>query len=186
MTQPLPLTCHPDSPCPALGSVAVDARRSRGGASLELEYRIAGDIAALRIPAPAPPRRIAGLWQHTCLEAFVGIEGSPSYLELNLAPSGEWAAWNFDGYRAGMREADIPAPRIESRSGPDTLLLRAEVDLTGQPWLAAAGTWQAGFAAVIERLDGSLSCWALMHPPGRPDFHAAAGRCSRLQGKLGA
>lgn len=184
MTQSLPLACHPDTPCPALRSVAVSARRSADGAGLELEYTLAGDIAALRIAAPVPPRRIARLWQHTCLEAFLGLEGSSAYLEVNLAPSGEWAAWTFDGYRTGMREAAMPAPRIETRLEPGVLALRAELDLSGQRWLAAAQAGQAGFAAVVELLDGSLSYWALAHPPGRPDFHAAAGRCGRLQGKL--
>ena len=184
MTQSLPLTCHPDTPCPAPGSVAVAARRSHGGTRLELEFTLAGNIAGLRIPAPAPPRRTAGLWQHTCLEAFLGLEGSPAYLEVNLAPSGEWAAWTFDGYRAGMREAALPAPRIETRQEPGLLVLRAELDLASQPWLATAEAWQAGFTAVIEQLDGSLSYWAVAHPPGRPDFHAAAGRCCRLHGKL--
>jgi hypothetical protein len=184
--QSLPLACHPDTPCPALASVAVAVRRPRGEACLELEYALAGNIAALKVPAPAAPRRVAGLWQHTCLEAFVGIEDSPAYLEVNFSPSGEWAAWTFDGHRAGMREADLPAPRIETRRGPGLLVLRAELDLSGQPWLTAATTWQAGFTAGIERLDGSLSYWALAHPPGKPDFHASAGRCVRLQGKLGA
>lgn len=176
MTQSFPLACHPDTPCPALASVAVTVRRPRGEARLELEYALAGSIAELKLPAPAPPRRVTGLWQHTCLEAFIGLDGQHAYLEVNFSPSGEWAAWTFDGYRAGMREADLPAPRIETRRAPRLLALRAELDLSGQPWLAAASRWRAGFTAVIERLDGSLGYWALAHPPGKPDFHAAAGR----------
>lgn len=186
MTQSLPLACHPDTPCPALASIAVSVRRPRGGACLKLEYTLAGNIADLKVPAPAAPQRVAGLWQHTCLEAFLGLEASPAYLEVNFSPSGEWAAWIFDGYRAGMREADLSAPCIETRHGSGLIVLRAELDLSGQPWLEAAATWQAGFTAVIELLDGTLSYWALAHPPGRPDFHAPSGRCVRLQGKLGA
>ena len=30
-----------------------------------------------------------------------------------------------------------------------------------------------GLSAVIEGADGSLSYWALVHPPGKPDFHNA-------------
>lgn len=163
----------------------MSARRPHGGARLELEFTLAGDVAGLRVPAPAAPRRGAGLWQHTCLEAFVAIEGDPSYLEVNLSPSGEWAAWTFEGYRAGAQEADIPEPRIQTRIASGVLVLRAGLDLCGLPSFAHAQCWQAGFAAVIELQDGSLSYWALAHPPGRPDFHAAAGRCFRLQGKLG-
>ncbi|MCU0975176.1 MAG: DOMON-like domain-containing protein [Steroidobacteraceae bacterium] len=186
MTQSFRLECHPDTPCPTIGSITVSARRPRSSAGLELEFTLAGQMASLRVPAQAEPRRVAGLWRHTCLEAFLSVEGEPCYLELNLAPSGEWAAWTFDDYRAGMRDADIPDPRIETRAGEDMLVLHAALDLSGLLPLASAEIWLAGFAAVIELRDSSLAYWALAHPPGRPDFHAAVGRCGRLQGKLGA
>jgi hypothetical protein len=33
---------------------------------------------------------------------------------------------------------------------------------------------------VIEAADGGKSYWALAHPPGRPDFHHAAGFAAHL------
>jgi hypothetical protein len=35
--------------------------------------------------------------------------------------------------------------------------------------------WRLGLSAVIEDTRGSLSYWALAHPPGKPDFHHADG-----------
>jgi hypothetical protein len=183
MTRPLPLACHPDTPCTALRGIVALARRG-GDGRLDLTFTLDGDIAALRVPPPAPARRVPDLWQHTCLEAFVAVEGSPSYLELNLAPSGEWAAWHFDDYRAGMRDADIPAPRIEARAAGGSLVLRARVDLAALPSLAAAGEWRLGLTAVIEPRVGATSYWALAHPAGKPDFHARGGWTCVLHGKL--
>ena len=37
-------------------------------------------------------------------------------------------------------------------------------------------------SAVVEADDGTLSYWALRHPPGRPDFHHADGFVLRLEG----
>ena len=31
--------------------------------------------------------------------------------------------------------------------------------------------WSIGLSAIIEEEDGTISYWALAHPPGRPDFH---------------
>jgi hypothetical protein len=172
--QPLTLTCHPATPCTALHSARGLARRADD--RLELEFTLAGDIGSLRLPQPALARRAAGLWHHTCLEAFVGTEGQAPYLEINLAPSGEWAAWAFDDYRDGMREAPLAAPRIETRVTRGGLVVRADLDLGMLPTLAGARQWQVGLTAVIEHHDGTLSYWALAHSPGKPDFHAAAGR----------
>ena len=35
--------------------------------------------------------------------------------------------------------------------------------------------WQLALTAVIEETNGVKSYWALKHPPGKPDFHAAVG-----------
>ena len=31
--------------------------------------------------------------------------------------------------------------------------------------------WRVGMSAILEEEDGTISYWALAHPPGRPDFH---------------
>lgn len=183
MNAPLPLVPHPDTPCAALSGVSALARRE-GASRLRLEYRLAGDMAAIRVPASTAPRRAGDLWQHTCLEAFVGAEDVGAYAEVNLAPSGEWAAWCFDDYRAGRRDVAMPEPRLDILAGARSLELRAEVDLASLPWLAGADRWRVGLTAVVEARDGSLSYWALAHPPGKPDFHSAAGRRRVLEVKL--
>mgnify|MGYP003348655943 CR=1 FL=1 len=75
---------------PELPSVEVDVSLPRSGGLL-LQYVVTGSIGDLRIPPVSAPTRTADLWQHTCFEAFVAIEGASGYHELNLAPSGEWA-----------------------------------------------------------------------------------------------
>jgi len=158
---------HPDTPCPAVSRFEAFAERE--GARLRLSYRLAGDLDALAIPAPAAAVLTDGLWEHTCFEAFVAA-GDAGYLEFNLAPSKAWAAYRFDGYRRGMAPLEgIDPPRLEVAQAGGALELRAVLDL---PW---QGPLRVGLAAVIEETGGRLSYWALRHPPGQPDFHHADG-----------
>jgi hypothetical protein len=97
------------------------------------------------------------------LEAFVATDGG--YLEFNFSPSTEWAAYRFSGYREGMAELDIPAPKITVSQTDHALQLTADIALP-EP------ATRLGLSAVIEEKDGTKSYWALHHPPGdRPDFH---------------
>lgn len=163
-----PLTPHPDFPCAAVTAVEVEAVRT-AGAGLQLRYRVIGDIPGLRLPEPAAPAFTDGLWRGTCLEAFVRADGEQAYRELNLSPSSQWAAYRFDRYREGMaRDEQAAAPCIEVRRTPAVLELRAGVELG--PGLRGA-PWRLGLSAVIPAADGSVSYWALRHPPGKPDFH---------------
>jgi hypothetical protein len=155
------LICHPDFPTPAVSAIEVELVR-RGGALL-FRYEVAGRIGALLWPALALPERADGLWKHTCFESFIGA--GAGYYELNFSPSGQWAAYRFDGYRSGMSEADMAAPNIAARVAGDGWRLEAEAALPAD----ASGPF--GLSAVIEAADGSLSYWALAHPPGKPDFH---------------
>lgn len=129
---------------------------------LEFSYLLEGDIGDLVIQPPLPPTRTDGLWNSTCFETFIGT-GEASYVELNFATSGQWAAYSFTNYREGMRELDIAAPKI--RFAENSLI--ATVELAAKPGSPLNVT------AVIERKDGTRSYWALAHPKGnRPDFHA--------------
>lgn len=164
------LTCHAATPCPAVRSLEAQAVRSPGG--LILRYRLRGATADLRIPEPAGGRT-DGLWAHTCFEAFVGFEGE-DYLEFNMAPSGQWAAYRFDGYRLGMAPLAIDPPRVEVEAGHEGLELRADLVLP------QTGPMRVGLTAVVEAADEGLSYWALAHPPGQPDFHRAETRVLAL------
>lgn len=157
------LVCHPQSVPGAVRSVQAAVERGAGG--LAVRFVLAGDLEGLRIPAPRPPRIVHGLWAHTCCEIFVAPADVPAYHEFNLSPSGEWAAHAFERYRQGRALADAALdPRIAVRRDPGKLELEALIRVEGRKLLI-------GLAAVIEAADGSLSYWALGHPPGRPDFH---------------
>ena len=165
----LTLKPHPDTPCEAVREIVVEAARE--GASLSLRFEVEGEIAAVALPRWRSAARADELWKRTCLEAFVGDQGSEAYVEINLSPSNQWALYAFDGYRQGMRAPD----GVERRDGvahqeAGRYVLQATFDLDRLAAVSAA-SWRLGLSAVIELKDGSKSYWALAHPPGPPDFH---------------
>ena len=155
------LKLHPDCACEAVTRVEVEVVRRPG--RLALLYRVSGPMDVL-LPRATAPERANSLWQHTCFEAFIHLTDE-AYLELNFAPSTQWAAYRFDSYRDGMRKADMRPPRIDVRTTDDSLELEAEFDLPGETPV------RLGLSAVIEEKNGTKSYWALAHPPGDPDFH---------------
>ena len=156
----LPLIPHPISP-PAGLTLEVEARRA--GRVLSLEYVLAGPVEMVRWPQAAARERTDELWRTTCFEAFVRT--TEGYLEYNLSPSGAWAAYGFDGYRAGMRPLEISPPFIVTRMAPGRFGLTVDVELPED------ATGAVGLTAVIERLDGAIAYWGLAHPSDKPDFH---------------
>jgi len=113
------LTCHRESPTDAVRSIAARVCRRPEG-KLAVAYVLEGDLDRLRVPPPQPPRIGSRLWEHTCCEIFIARKGLPAYHEFNFSPSGEWAAYAFDGYRApgpGGPETSLPVPQIAVRSG---------------------------------------------------------------------
>lgn len=157
---------HRDTPLPAVRLLACELARTARG--LRLRYGLAGNIAALRLPAPAGPRRADRLWEHSCLEVFIAAGGQPGYVEFNFAPSGAWAAYAFRGYREPVPAPEVE-PWIEASVMTDRLELQADIDLA---LLSLADMpLEVGLAAVLEDGDGRLSYWALRHAAGKPDFH---------------
>lgn len=174
----MPLLCHPATPCalPLQLSVRLALTRSATGDCLQLHYQLCGDVAWLRLPAPAQPAPADGLWQHTCFEAFVGVHGDHAYREFNFSPSGQWAAYRFHDHRQRDRSTESPVrPLIDLQTGSDTLSLQACLPLTALPLTSPPQPWDMGLSAVIETRDGQLSYWALRHPAERPDFHHRGG-----------
>jgi len=155
----------------------VAAEREPGD-DLVLHYFLDGEVGRTRpsLQDPATRRRADGLWRHTCLEAFVkpveGPAGGEAYWEFNLAPSLDWQAYAFEGYRRDQQQAQIAAPMIESRYGASGWELSVRWRLGG---VVPGGAWRLAVSAVIEEPDGALSYWALRHPAGRPDFHHRDG-----------
>ena len=140
--------------------------------SLTFTYRLLANTEELTIPPPGEPRRVEGLWRHTCFEAFLGMKSRPEYYEFNFAPSGEWAAYAFRNYREGgpLDEEDV-APRISLRDVVGGMELMSTIRLEHLPWIKAGTILSLGLSAVIEERDGSRSYWALKNPTAKPDFH---------------
>jgi hypothetical protein len=152
----------------------LEAEVTRSGAALSITYRVSGDIGCVRLPPAARSERADGLWRHTCFEAFL-LAADGGYYELNFAPSTRWAAYRFDGYRAGMAAAEVAPPKIEMSTTPEGFQLTARAKLDGCADLPPDVAWRLAIATVIEDFSGRISYWALAHPPGKPDFHHPDG-----------
>jgi len=168
----LTLKRHRDSRGTAATSIDVEVTPLPSG-TVELRYHVSGIISDLRIPPQAVANRTDALWRHTCFEAFIRAPQSAAYYELNFSPSTEWAAYRFSGYRDGMKIAqDIGPPRTKLASNSAEFELQTSFEL-GQllPDLPSNAKRHLGLSAVVEQANGDMSYWALVHPPGKPDFH---------------
>lgn len=166
---------HGDSQGTAAKAIEVDLAWTAPG-KLVVSYVVTGDIAALKLPPRARAAHTDELWRHTCLEVFVGEVDGVGYYEVNMAPSSQWAAYGFSGYREGMTPVepfDDPGVSIKADGGRFTL--SATLAMGDLPGLRPDAAWRLALSAVIEQMDGLKSYWALAHPAGRPDFHHADG-----------
>lgn len=161
---------HPATPPSDLGLkvwVSVDYAGSFGAvATANIWFGVGAPADRFVIPE-AEPCRADDLWQTTCFEAFLRPDGEGTYREWNFAPSGQWAAYDFSGYREKRTDAEVAQPPY----------IRMEDNFT---WWALGATiavdadtkWQLGLSAILEEKDGAKSYWALAHPRGdKPDFH---------------
>jgi hypothetical protein len=154
-----------------VSAIEVEVERRETGV-LALRYLVSGDMAGVVLPPPAAPVRTDELWRHTCFEAFVGAPDQAAYEEINLAPSGQWAAYRFDGYRQGMASLEpFEPPGVSVMRTAGGLELGATLNLDA----LAGSPWRLGLSAVIEEAGGQISYWAAAHPAGRPDFHHRDG-----------
>ena len=163
----LKLQPHPAFPPSSVRSVEVELTATDWEDVL-LDFTIVGESVV--IPGWRTPARADGLWKSTCFEVFLRVPGLESYYEFNFSPSALWAAYAFDGYRKGMRALELAVePHVEF--DPERPLdLSVDLDLSGTPNVPML----ASISAVIEEQDGTMSYWALAHPPGdKPDFHHA-------------
>lgn len=157
------LRLHPDCRPGAVERIEVEIARE--GCVLRLDYVLSGNLDGIELAAIAAPERADELWKHTCFEAFIRPLPGMAYREFNLAPSTRWAAYRFDGYRQGMRNADdTPLPAIAIERDAGRFALHATLAVPD-------GVLRLGLSAVIEEQGGAKSYWALAHGQGRPDFH---------------
>jgi hypothetical protein len=148
----------------AVRGIAVDLERSTD--ALRVRYELEAPFDRLRIPATRAFRPGEKLWQHTCFEIFLSPR-MPAYREFNFSPSREWAAYSFSRYREGEPASGGVEDLAVTMSG-DVLTVEATIR-------CAKDRLKVALSAVIEDREGSLSYWALRHPPGKPDFHHRDG-----------
>lgn len=163
------LIAHPAHP--PLGVAAIRAGFARTPHWLVLRWRIE-QPAQVIVPRLAGRGRADALWRTTCFELFVA-GGGGAYSEFNLSPSERWAAYDFDGYRSGMRARPVgPDPVCSWRWGGAFALFDAAIPLAAFP----APVGRAQLSAVIEEQGGVKSYWALTHATAeKPDFHDPGG-----------
>ena len=165
------LVPHPAHAATKVTTVAVRWNVLADG-RLMLRYRFDG-ASLLAIPEPRSPARRDGLWQATCCELFLA-DGEGRYREFNFAPSGQWAAYEFEGYRTRGRDyKPLRLPEISTDLGKSIFVLTAFLDAH-----ELAGATSAALAAVIVEEGEQMSYWALAHGGVKPDFHDPA--CFRL------
>ena len=136
----------------------------------EAEFRLDGRVSAIILPPHAAPERMDNLWRTTCFEIFWQPLGGTYYREFNLSPSGRWAAYDFDSFREGMRDAPVDAIAIACSHYDDGLVLKASIAA------ALPAPAQVALNAIVEHPDGGMQYWALAFPPGKPEFHSEACR----------
>jgi hypothetical protein len=161
--------CHPSTPGHTVLDVTADHIIDGGILWLRFMVDLTGETLAL--PALAEAVRTDNLWQTTCFEMFARASGDADYVEYNLSPNGAWAAYAFGDYRADMVPLPVDvAPIITLDLGATWVSIEATITLDNT---FVGRALELGLSAVIEETDGTKSCWALAHPPGKPDFHHA-------------
>ena len=149
---------------------AVTASVTATPQGCEAEFRLDGQVPAIILPPHAGPERRDNLWKTTCFEIFWQPLGGTTYREFNLSPSGCWAAYDFDSFREGMRDAPVDAIAIACSHDDKGLVLKASIAA------ALPAPAQVALNAIVEHPDGGMQFWALAFSPGKPEFHSEACR----------
>lgn len=170
---PVALSPYRAEPSSAVHGVNVDMSVGTDG-GLRVRYDCAADCARLRLPTPAASAAADELWRHTCCELFIADQAGGAYREFNFSPSGQWAVYDFAGYRE-RRPFSVPdAPRIAFARHAAGWSLEAAIPRSLLP-LPDLATAEISLTLVAEDEEGTLGYWALAHPREIPDFHDRAG-----------
>jgi hypothetical protein len=139
-----------------------------------INYQLSGKINEVYWPEKdASPGRQFGLWEHTCLEFFIGPATSSNYWEFNLSPNGNWNCFSFSDLRTDMQESEtLVLSSVECEAEEDVATCTALIHCDD---MVLSGI-RIGISAVIEHSSGFFY-YALAHCSNgekarRPDFHA--------------
>jgi hypothetical protein len=164
---------HQANPPPVIQHAEVSLSVDSDG-DLVVHYECVADGTQLRLPAPATPGPADELWRHTCCELFIADQAGSAYREFNFSPSGQWAVYDFAGYRE-RRPFSVPgSPRIAFARHAAGWSLAAEIPHSLLPVTSLAAA-EISLTLVVESEEGALGYWALRHPREIPDFHDRAG-----------
>jgi len=174
------LVLHPD--CVTGPVTAVSAQIIPAVNGCRANFRLLGDITAIKIPAAGPGERTDNLWKTTCFEIFwqprLQEGGDSYYREFNLSPSSRWACYDFDSFREGMRGAPVEAISISCSQDDHSLVLEANI-ASSLPTPA-----DVALNAIVEDTAGNIQFWALAFAKGKAEFHSEVCRAVQLAGTL--
>ncbi|MEM9805014.1 MAG: DOMON-like domain-containing protein [Cyanobacteria bacterium P01_D01_bin.56] len=161
-------------PFESISDIVISGRVVRAQSSLTVEYTLTGAVEELVVPSAADeaPSRRDQLWQDTCFEVFIGLQDSPDYWEVNVAPNGDWNVYHFNDYRQAMTP-ELACTDIASTWQAITKGYHLTLELPTDSWLALDQSLAIGISTIlkIDSETGSISHWALAHPGEKPDFH---------------
>ena len=164
------LQCHPKTSCAIVQRLLCDVSLLDAG-DLQLNYCLEGDLQGLLIPKIMPSEQADNLWEHTCFEAFIALEGERSYYEYNFSPSHQWAVYAFSDYRKPISLDIQYAPRLQRQQQDQRLSMKVSLAKAILPYNPKNKPLQIGLSTVIETKQGDLSYWALKHAADTLDFH---------------
>jgi len=162
---------HPFEPRPELALIELKGEAIWRGGLLHGRFELRSPESSVRWPRIAlPPARRDGLWQSTCLEAFIAAKGQAHYWEVNLATNGNWNVYALSGYRDNLQPvAEITSLPYTLRRSEGALQMHFQLDLSR--WIPADQSLEVSLTAVLEHPQRGLSYWAWQHSGDQPDFH---------------
>lgn len=169
-------TLKPHSDNPHIGAIESTVEGEISPDVIRLVYKLAGDVDLFVFPEFSACRVGDKLWKDTCFELFIKLPNG-SYLEFNFSPSGKWAAYSFEDYRAGMQEVKMSEqPDITCVSDNLGVSLNLILPLA-TPLLSSVAPEDLLIAlSIVLRLKDQRYCYfALNFPLGKPDFHHPTG-----------
>lgn len=187
------LVLHPAAHASAAAKLQISADAKVHQGSLLLSYKVEAPAAGPKVVWPQTQTKESSLdgeqrrdelWKTTCLEAFMlFLDGS--YIEMNFAPEGLWAAYCFDSYREGMKNegrinavTDFKSTVITNASG-NVYELSVCIDLSEA--VKSPQHFRLGLTSVIETEGGERSYWSLKHSGEKPDFHDSQGHVLEMR-----